>query len=122
MYQRFIFLCCGGVISVIGIPSARSEVGRPLFISPLCLTIEYLSRLTYLAVEDSIIKLYVNGGTRILPQLAFMDDIIIFCRASTNSMGLIKSILEKLRILLDYKLTLEKAMSCFQRGSMMGRS
>lgn len=49
------------------------------------MAIEYLEMLVNLAMEDGRWELYVNGGSRVLPQLAFADDLIfLLCNSKIN--------------------------------------
>lgn len=65
--------------------------GDPL--SPLLfvIVIEYLTRLINKALSDGRLELYSNGGVE--PILTFVDDIALFCQASTKSFMTIMPIL-----------------------------
>lgn len=45
-------------------------------------------------MENGKLELYSNGGVDVEPILAFVDDIALFCRASTKSISMVKSILD----------------------------
>lgn len=66
--------------------------------------LKYLSGLMAQAAEAKKIELFTMRGTLIESHLAFVDDVIFFCRASTKSCKGLKEVLEEFTVYSSHEM------------------
>lgn len=100
----------------------RSLTGGPIVVASLRYGVEYLVRLTKKAVQDRRFELYCNGDVVVEPILAFTDDIAFFCKASTKSFQVIRSILEEFSSFSGLQVNTTKSHAIFSKRVRDGDS
>lgn len=77
--------------------ASRGRQGDPMSPFLFAMVLEFFSQQLIEATKEKKIDVYKIGGIEVESHLAFVDDVVLFCRANEKSFRTIKSIIQEFK-------------------------